>query len=967
MSDASRASNVFCPHLEEVDNQTLQQLFSKVAAVRSQNRELFDFTHRRIDVYRKSAGQSEVVSEDEVYGKFNEDRLKNFAVVIEGEVGTGKSELCAYLAHRLRDDGRPLLHVDKEDDLMSLLSDRIPEFYREQFGEEMEGAADFEQLREDIESIPQVVANSAVSNTILNLTQLDYEISVTETQEDMIRDFIRDKLRLFVERGEYATEVTFVSEQEYRQNEFLQIFTDASVEEAVEKYNQEMWRVVRDRYETASISEVLKRVGSEFTDTRPVIVFEDFSITAMEANKLAGFIESDSTENTWDFIIAGTRDSTEPLHTQTAESRYEFYQTNRAGSQQVLFLDEESAVNFVRPYLGYFKSLDDSVRYDRDPEAGTFELKPAPRGSRCAECGFCDEQFRDLFPFNEYFLRRVFVGLDADRRSPREYIMTIFEILSDYYEGQIASPSDAKALKPLVNRISVADAVYEDAEAFSHLARWYGRLNDIDDTVEVDRRFAEAFGLVAPSDGSPDLPGPIKATGNHIIVPSSDIAIGDSTTETTEDDEESDDDDSSGRSTGTTADPVEDEFVDKAPLLESWLNAPEKFAETTVYLKRGLEDAIKRLTDGYALYVGTDLEYNLSSEKRPFVFSITEERPDEDQIIIDPEEFRLSDLRSVLRFGIERDMAPRSADYEALLEDCGTQLTGYARAWRAKVRDENLEDGNVLFKKRARCEFSDFIIAAYSYVVLLDSPWQKLTADTVADRFQDGNYTIDDDIDSWLHTELEHENYQKLAALVNSGQHLEEMVGELFGVSGSDLDRLELRRWFDRNSPRDILDLLARTYIDNVDARVRFEDGPKIRDIAHTAYDGQRILDEIEHRYQREIVDDVASNLDGLAIENVAEITMKLDTYEVNPDVMEPLKRFTRLDQSAIDRAATAASMARTLQGGTTFESVQAALASVKLANSKVYQRYSSVQLGAGNSHGRIGEEFMEVAQHYVE
>jgi len=78
-------------------------------------------------------------------------------------------------------------------------------------------------------------------------------------------------------------------------------------------------------------------VGS--SPTRPVIVFEDFSITAMEAAKLSRFIESDSTENTWDFIVAGTRDSTGPLHTQTAEDRYEFYQTNRTNSQSVLFLD----------------------------------------------------------------------------------------------------------------------------------------------------------------------------------------------------------------------------------------------------------------------------------------------------------------------------------------------------------------------------------------------------------------------------------------------------------------------------------------------------------------------------------------------------------------------------------------------------------------------------------------------------
>lgn len=970
MSDAAQRpiGEADCPHLREVDDETLQQLFSEVAAVRSQNRDLFEFTHRRIDVFRRTAGGSEIVSEDEVYEEFSDGRPKNFAVVIEGEVGTGKSELCAALAHRLRDDGRPLLHVEKEDDLMSLLSDRIPEFYREQFGEEMDGAADFQQLRDDIESIPQVVANSAVSNTILNLNQRGYDVSVTERQEDEIRDFIRDKLQLFVERGQYATEVTFISEQEYRQNDFLQIFSEPSVEDAVETYNEEMWRVVRDRYETASLSEVLKQVGSTFTDTRPVIVFEDFSITAMEAGKLARFIESDSTENTWDFIIAGTRDSTEPLHTRTAEDRYEFYQTNEANSQRVLFLDEDSAVDFVRPYLGYFKSLDGSVQYDHDADAGTFELQPAPADSRCANCGFCDEEFRDLFPFNKHFLRRLFVGLDEDRRSPREYVMTVFDVLSDYYDGKVAAPSDAKALKPLVNRVSVADTVYEDAESFSHLARWYGRLNDIDETIEVDRRFAEAFGLLEPDDESDDLPGPIDVTEETVIIPSSDvIVIGGSAGGGGDDNDEDDDDDVTPPV--TQRDPVEDEFAEMAPILESWLNAPDKFPQTTVYLKQGLEDAIERLTDGYTLYPGTALEYNLSSQKRPFVFSITEDRPDEDQIVIDPAEFRLSDLRTVLRFGIERDMQPRSADYEGLLEDCGTQLTGYARAWRAKVRGAYLEDRGVLYAKHAqqRYDFADFLLGAYSYVVLLDSPWKRLTAATVADRFDDGEYAIDDDLDTWLRTELEHENYEALTALVDAGSHLEEMVGELFGVSGSDLDRLRLRRWFSRNSPQEVLESLAQTYIANVDARVRFTDGTTVKSIATTAYDVRNALDGIDTRYQHDVVEDVAANLGELSMQEIERTVSKLDTYDVSPDVMEPLKQFIRVDQSAVDDAVSAATMASDMRLRTSFEALQAILASIKLANSTVYKRYDTIQLQARDGPGRIGETFTEVATHYVD
>jgi hypothetical protein len=282
MSSENRDSSVYCPHLKEVENKTLQQLFSKVAAVRSQNRELFDFTHREISVFRTTGEERSVVSERGVYEQFDSNRLKNFAVVIEGEVGTGKSELCAYLAHRLKDEGRPLLHVDKEDDLMS---DRLPEFYYQQFGTEMEGAAEFKQLREDIETMPNAVANSATSTAILNIKRRGYDVTEGDADVGTIKEFVQSKLQLLVEKGEFATKIQFVSKQEYKQEDFLQIFGSAiDVAEAVEVFNDELWRVVRNRYDTASLSEVLKRIGKQFEDTRPVIVFEDFSITARQTS-----------------------------------------------------------------------------------------------------------------------------------------------------------------------------------------------------------------------------------------------------------------------------------------------------------------------------------------------------------------------------------------------------------------------------------------------------------------------------------------------------------------------------------------------------------------------------------------------------------------------------------------------------------------------------------------------------------
>jgi len=119
-------------------------------------------------VFRGSRGRW-LMGRDRIYQEFSDNRVGNFAVVIEGEVGTGKSELCAYLSHRLRLDGRPMLHIDKDDDLMSILSERIPEFYQEQFGEELSRASEFKRLRDDIVDIPQTVADNATSGATLTL------------------------------------------------------------------------------------------------------------------------------------------------------------------------------------------------------------------------------------------------------------------------------------------------------------------------------------------------------------------------------------------------------------------------------------------------------------------------------------------------------------------------------------------------------------------------------------------------------------------------------------------------------------------------------------------------------------------------------------------------------------------------------------------------------------------------------
>lgn len=961
-------AHLYCGHLQQFSGKQFQELFSEVAAIRAENPELFRFTHRPIDVYpSESVGESNppTVSEEEILENLHRDRNRNYAIVIEGETGTGKSELCAYLAHELRDENRPILRIDKDDDLMSILTKRLPEFYTKHFDKDLPKTGAFEQLEKDIKNNPQTVASHAVTGALLKFSKQELQTDYDRDDEQVMVEIVEDQMDDLVTSGEYGKQRNLISDQQYERESAFHVFgPSVSKPQAVEEWNTELWNVIRDEYDTLPLSEMLDLVGDEFTDERPVIIFEDFSIASLEAKQLWNYVERDKPGDNWDFIIAGTRDVTEVLHTQTAEDRFEFFQTNKPNSNSVIFLDEDSAVDFIRPYLAYFKTFDGSVSYGQtsEGELDFSKLNEAPSDSICADCGLCSEEFRDVFPFNETFLTRIYAGLDESQQSPREYVGKVYEVLREYYRRGTNVPSSSDALgSDVTNPISPADQVYDRKESFADLAKWYGELEN--GYYVVDRAFCTAFGLIPEDMEDWKLEAGITVADGLIKIPAAD-----SQTEKNGDDEGD-----TGR--GQTKSKEKRIYDKRRGDVDDWIDDPEndRFSETNSYIRAALTDLIEEVTDDYTLWTDGKLRYNLSSQKAPFVYGNTASPIGDDQIILDTEEFRPSEVRQLLSHGIRLKETSNSPDSEDMLESLGTHITYYARNWRRQIIDQNIESNQVLYRKsdRGNFDFDDFVLASYALVTMLDDPWAEITAERLNERYSDDNkYKMHPEFRNKISDITTRDEFATLIDLFDYADEIESLMSSRFGVVTNRLDVVEIRRRLEKTTPCQVLAALAQTYIEEISGRVRFSPNKTLEDIASSVYQTHTVLTSLydEHR-PFDIHLQILNIFEGIDMDEIADKASRLKTYDnVDRDFVESLSRFADLDDEDVAELVAAAKMVEEDLGvGTTQDQIQTLAAAVRIHGCVVFQRLEELQSEWSRpSETDSGGRFQEVSDYYV-
>lgn len=997
-ADQTFPSDASCPQFTGFSRERLKQLMNPVAAIRAATDEelgigtkddeypdIFEFTHRPITVYEtdtigaRTADDTKRVSEADVYDRLNHGEPRNYAILIQGTVGTGKSELCAYLTHRLRENGRPVLEIRKDDDLMTMLTERIPEFYERELGTEYPNRADYEQIRDALEDEERQgeLANLIVVNALTELRNRNYSITCSDEEREKFISFIRnnfDVLREATEDEDRGSQI--ITPNHYSQKSCLQIFDDTSdIDSPANRLNTTLWEALLDRFDTRGLEDVFETVAEDF-DRRPVAVFEDFSIASVQARELGEFIDRDEHGDAWDFVIAGTTEALGPLRIQTFLSRFDIFQTNIPGGNQVDYLSEENLIDFITPYLAYIKANDASIHKKESFKGDELPLvvQPPADGSTCGTCDICPVSGHYLFPFNETFIERIFnPGLPEDQRSPRELIKVIEQVIEVTYYGTTNVPSSAEVLEDLHKELTLLDTVYDRADTFVDLAKWYGEIDG--DYAEVDMRFVKPFGVLENYEEADIERAGIEISDDVVKIPlaKANIDLGEEDGKTGEDEEEGEIEKGVEKEDDYEEIPLATRlYQEKFKNVDNWQSDPttEEYHDSNQFFANAFEELINHLTTDYSIWAGSALRYNLSKSHRPFIYASIEATPNDDQIEIDLTEFRRSTLHRILKYGI--DLEHGEIDRNDPLKDHGTQLTALADRWQRKINDKYVEGAPILYnQKYSGYDIDDFIVASYALCVMLDEPWSKLTGERLATRFSSGDeFSLDGTLKAGIEGRMSNNAIDDLSRLVDFAPRFENLLETRLSVSSTRLDLPEIRTRIGEHSPTEVISKLADSRIEEIDTKVRFTGTEnQLRKLAQSARRTMNHLEQLEQNTSDSTLPrQVSGRLEGVEMEELSDLITGLErSYNtlMDPRFKEQLDQLNTFDQNDIIAVRNGASLAMDTELGKTAR-VQQTLALSKLQAHELVTLINKLYQTETTREGQFAPKFQEVATHYV-
>lgn len=610
---------------------SLENTFLKTSASRVKIPELFDMTHYSMKCFSQMDSLGKVewteVAEDEIFEKLREyftylqlddiEFLERRIYFIQGDTGTGKSELCMYLKNKLEQEFPEdliLIPIWKNQSWTQICGETLPnkftdilkderfsdilnnEKYRHLFHDHLKEQQYFSKFLDELRD-PGKKERIAGSFAIGILNQLrdkgyveDAVVSRSRYGDFEVANPIRAHLVKNMDNLLHSTEGSphDDSEQFYvfesndvddlklkitLRHRLDQEFIANEMENALHKqiktnYNIKDMNEILESFNTA-LEIIQKETGNK--NLRFLLIFEDFALRGSDLEDFVNFISSDSLNN-FNYIIAGTFDKIDRIEEHTLEARSEYFFTTKRGEmeKQTPFLSDKTVADFVYNYMNYFKKklgLDIEIL----------------------------NEVEIFFPLSRVFVTKLYQNVKGDNLKPRDFLKIIHLLIYEFCNAHAFPFISAKELPydddlPL----GIGDSYLNNLEIFEDDAlfiSWYGV--KITGTVQIEEYLHEQFGfesnnveLVKESIDPFEIFAPPDEEGNDEVK------------------EEVPQPPAPPTPQEEFNNILDELFNEVKPYIKTWVNNPKTELENDLeyYFFNGIKEILEELTDDFKIY-----------------------------------------------------------------------------------------------------------------------------------------------------------------------------------------------------------------------------------------------------------------------------------------------------------------------------------------------------------------------------
>lgn len=408
----------------------------------------------------------------------------NRIIILEGEVGGGKSHLCTWLRYEL---GETL--ADGQDDRVAFQVDPGIQTFDDVLVELSE-LVEIDNQPATINEVDSRALAEAVVTTIqaFGLTQFDpfsekEMVALTESREEELdlTSIIEDNIRMY--QSNWPSEVSsvpkLIDRDEYRQL-LMVAFDEPPNEQGFELFSTELNNTLTNILYGSSLSDRLSLIADAAVAEgfRPVLICGDISEIMVFREALLEY-GTQLQSGHYDIVIGWPtgwinqkqRNRRDDIYTSIRENSEGYFRISD-DQGETSFLTKDTVVSLVERYVQAIQSESNVVFTDT--------VRP--------------ESFGGLYPFNTSFVRRLYTHLQQEeiqKRTPRLLLRAIRECL-------LASNPPFETVEQLTDVESVQEPILMGCSSTAaSLTKWYGMKEE--GRISVPRGIFETFDVDIPA------------------------------------------------------------------------------------------------------------------------------------------------------------------------------------------------------------------------------------------------------------------------------------------------------------------------------------------------------------------------------------------------------------------------------------------------------------------------------------